>query len=95
MNTAELIIHNAQLVTCASNGQPKRLAEMQNVGLIENGAIAVSERKNHPLSANLTKFYAIFKAKIRLTQTAKSCRPDLSNVTRTSFTPEIASTNLN
>src|SRR5215203_2146290 len=39
---ADLIIHNAgQLLTCGSNGKPKRKAEMQSVGLIENGAVAV------------------------------------------------------
>jgi imidazolonepropionase len=39
---ADLIIHNAgQLLTCAGNGKPKRLAEMRDVGLIENGAVAV------------------------------------------------------
>lgn len=42
---ADLIIHNARLVTCASNGKPKRAAAMQDVGLIENGAIAVSGGK--------------------------------------------------
>lgn len=43
---ADLIIHNAgQLVTCASNGKPKRNAEMSNVGIIENGAVAVADEK--------------------------------------------------
>jgi imidazolonepropionase len=42
---ADLIVYNARLVTCASNKKPKRLAEMQNVGLIENGAIAVKDEK--------------------------------------------------
>jgi len=42
---ADLIIYNSQLVTCASSGKPKRLAEMQDVGLIENGAVAVSDGK--------------------------------------------------
>jgi imidazolonepropionase len=42
---ADLIIHNSQLVTCASNGKPKRLAEMRDVGLIENGAVAISDGK--------------------------------------------------
>lgn len=41
---ADLIIHNAgQLVTCASNGKPKRLAEMRSVGIVENGAVAIAE----------------------------------------------------
>ncbi len=40
----DLIIHNAvQLLTCASNGKPKRGAEMQNVGIIENGALAIKD----------------------------------------------------
>ena len=43
---ADLIIHNAaQLVTCASGGKPKRGAEMLDVGLIENGAVAITNGK--------------------------------------------------
>jgi imidazolonepropionase len=46
MQKCDLIIFGAsQLVTCASNGKPKRLAAMQDVGLIENGAIAISGGK--------------------------------------------------
>ena len=42
----DLIIHNAkQLVTCASNSKPKRLGAMQDVGIIEDGAIAVKDEK--------------------------------------------------
>jgi imidazolonepropionase len=41
----DLIIHNSKLVTCASNGKPKRFAEMRDVGIIENGAVAVNEEK--------------------------------------------------
>ena len=42
----DLIIYKAkQLVTCASNGKPKRLVAMQDVGLIEDGAIAVKDEK--------------------------------------------------
>lgn len=44
MQQADLIIHNAdQLVTCASGGKPKRGAAMCDVGLIENGAVAISD----------------------------------------------------
>ncbi len=40
----DLIIYNAsQLLTCASNGKPKRGAAMQNVGIIENGALAIKD----------------------------------------------------
>src|SRR4051794_5577098 len=40
---ADLIIHNAgQLVTCASGGKPKRGAAMLDVGIIEDGAVAIS-----------------------------------------------------
>jgi imidazolonepropionase len=40
----DLIIYNAgQLVTCASGGKPKRLAEMTDVGIIENGALAIKD----------------------------------------------------
>ncbi len=42
MIKVDLIIHNAtQLVTCASPTGPKRLKAMTNVGLIEDGAIAI------------------------------------------------------
>lgn len=42
MQHADLIIRNAgQLVTCASGGKPKRGAEMRDIGIIENGAVAV------------------------------------------------------
>ncbi len=40
----DLIIYNvAQLLTCASNGKPKRGAEMRNVDIIENGALAIKD----------------------------------------------------
>jgi imidazolonepropionase len=40
----DLIIYNAgQLVTCASGGKPKRLVRMRDVGLIENGALAIKD----------------------------------------------------
>ena len=43
---ADIIIHNIrQLLTCASFGKPKRGAEMQDVGVIENGAVAISGGK--------------------------------------------------
>jgi imidazolonepropionase len=43
VQNADLIIHNAgQLVTCASGGKPKRGTAMLDVGIIENGAVAVS-----------------------------------------------------
>ena len=39
---ADLIIHNIkQLVTCSSNGQAKKGKEMQELGIIEDGAIAI------------------------------------------------------
>lgn len=42
----DLIIENAaQLVTCASNGKPKRGCEMRDVGIIENGALAIDKSK--------------------------------------------------
>jgi imidazolonepropionase len=40
----DLIIYNAeQFVTCASEGKPKRLEQMRDVGLIENGAAAMKD----------------------------------------------------
>ncbi|CAN5596360.1 imidazolonepropionase [soil metagenome] len=41
---ADLIVHNTkQLVTCASEGKSKNGSEMQNAGIIENGAFAVKD----------------------------------------------------
>ncbi len=40
---ADLIIHNAQLVSCASPGGPKRGQAMREVGLITNGAVAIKD----------------------------------------------------
>jgi imidazolonepropionase len=40
-----LITHASQLVTCASPDGPKRGASMQDVGLIEDGAIAITGEK--------------------------------------------------
>ncbi len=46
MSRAELIIHNAgQLVTCASGGRPKRGDAMLDVGIIQNGAVAIADAK--------------------------------------------------
>jgi imidazolonepropionase len=45
MKNCDLIIHNAQIATCASGGKPKRAVEMRDVGLIENGAVAVNDGK--------------------------------------------------
>lgn len=43
---ADLLISNiGQLVTCASGGKPKRGAGMRDVGLIEDGAVAVVDGK--------------------------------------------------
>lgn len=42
----DLIISNAaQMVTCFAAGKPKRGAEMRDVGLIENGAVAIADGK--------------------------------------------------
>lgn len=42
---SDLIIYNAQLVTCASGGKPKKGAAMSDSGIIENGAVAVAGEK--------------------------------------------------
>ena len=43
---ADLIVTNiGQLVTCASNGSPKRGAAMRDVGIIEDAALAISDGK--------------------------------------------------
>lgn len=43
---ADLIIENAaQVVTCASDGKPKRGRAMQHVGIIENGGLAIERGK--------------------------------------------------
>ncbi len=42
--SANLIIHSArQLVTCASQGHVKRKAALQDVGLIDNGAVVITD----------------------------------------------------
>ncbi len=38
-----LVVHAAQLVTCAGSGQPKRGTDMRAVGLIEDGALAIRD----------------------------------------------------
>lgn len=46
MQDADLIITNAgQLVTCTSDGKPKRGTAMLDVGIIENGAVAIADGK--------------------------------------------------
>lgn len=46
MRKIDLIIENAaQLVTCASGGKPKRSEQMQDVGIIERGALAIDAGK--------------------------------------------------
>ncbi|HMS43093.1 MAG TPA: imidazolonepropionase [Pyrinomonadaceae bacterium] len=42
---ADIIIHNSQLLTCASNGKAKKGVAMQDLGIIENGAVAISNGK--------------------------------------------------
>src|SRR5215207_7814233 len=42
----DLLVSNiGQLVTCASGGKPKRGAEMRDVGIIEDGAVAIKDGK--------------------------------------------------
>jgi len=44
MSHADLIVYNAsQIVTCAFADKPKRGAEMQDPGMIENGAVAIKK----------------------------------------------------
>lgn len=46
MKNCDLIIHSAsQLLTCASHGKPKKGKEMLDLGIIENGAVAVANGK--------------------------------------------------
>ncbi len=46
MGHADLIIYNAgQLVTCASGGGPKRGADMLDIGIIADGAVAIADGK--------------------------------------------------
>lgn len=45
MNADLLITNIGQLVTCASGGKPKRGAEMRDVGIIANGAVAIKDGK--------------------------------------------------
>ena len=44
MPHADLLVYNAgQLLTCASGGQPKRGKQMLDAGIIENGAVAITD----------------------------------------------------
>ena len=44
----DLIIHNiGELVTCASSGRPKKGAEMLDLGILRNAAVAVKDGKIH------------------------------------------------
>jgi len=43
MNADLLITNIGQLVTCASGNKPKRGADMRDVGIIENGAVAIKD----------------------------------------------------
>lgn len=46
MQSVDLILKNAsQLITCASQNQPKRGGEMRDIGVIEGGAIAIEGGK--------------------------------------------------
>ena len=45
INADLLILNAAQLVTCASGGQPKRGAQMRELGIIADGAVAVQDGK--------------------------------------------------
>jgi imidazolonepropionase len=46
MMEIDLLIHSArQLITCASPDGPKRGAAMQDVGLLEGGALAINDGK--------------------------------------------------
>ncbi len=41
----DLVIYNAQLVTCASNNKAKKGVAMQDLAIIENGAVAILNEK--------------------------------------------------
>ncbi|HMT08895.1 MAG TPA: imidazolonepropionase [Pyrinomonadaceae bacterium] len=44
MRQVDVIIHNSgQLATCASGGKAKRTADMLDVGVVENGAVAIAD----------------------------------------------------
>lgn len=61
MNEVDLLItHAGQLVTCASPDGPKRGPEMQAVGIIEDGALAISDKHILDIgsSADLLSRYA-------------------------------------
>jgi imidazolonepropionase len=43
MKVDSIVFNAKQLVTCASDGKPKKGAAMQDLGIIENGAVAINE----------------------------------------------------
>ena len=45
MKADQIVTNIGQLVTCSSDGSPKRGAAMRDVGIIRNGAVAIAEGK--------------------------------------------------
>ena len=43
MKVDSIVFNSKQLVTCASDGKPKKGAAMQDLSIIENGAVAINE----------------------------------------------------
>jgi imidazolonepropionase len=64
--SADLLIYNARLVTCAGKNAPKRGVAMREIGLIEDGAVAVQNGKISAVggSRELCESYADAEAKI-------------------------------
>lgn len=59
MEIDTLIIHAEQLVTCASEGKPKRGAQMRDLGIIQDGAVAIHRGRIVAVgkTAELTRAY--------------------------------------
>lgn len=69
-----LIVHARQLTTCASPGGPKRGAEMQVIGLYEDGAVAISGTKIEAVGKS-DDLLALYAPKNRVDATGKVVCP--------------------
>ena len=75
MHKADLIVYNcSQLVTCAAAGMPKKGAAMRDLGIIENGAVAITGGKI--IAAGTSDFIlSKFQAKNVVNAENKVCAP--------------------
>lgn len=77
MKNVDLLLINAhQLVTCANDSQPKRGQQMRDVGIIENGALAIHDGKIIALGTT-SNIQAEYQSETVIDVTGKSVIPGL------------------